>query len=88
MRLRIRLLGQVALYYNRLLIFIQSALLLEELWLQFKIQREPALTSNFLRSLKLPHLRILKLDLALIKDSFCLVDFLGKHATTLKIISF
>jgi hypothetical protein len=28
------------------------------------------------------------LDLALIEDSFCLVDFLSKHATSLKIISF
>jgi hypothetical protein len=87
-RLRIRLPLKDDPNYNGLSIFIQSALLLEELWLQFNYQGEQALTSNFLRSLKLPRLRILRLDLALIEDSFCLVDFLGKHATSLKIISF
>jgi hypothetical protein len=87
-RLRIRLPLKHDSNDNGLSIFIQSALSLEELWLQFNYQGEQALTSNFLSSLKLPRLRTLRLDLALIEDSFCLVDFLGKHATSLKIISF
>jgi hypothetical protein len=85
-RLRIRL--PVDSDYNGLSTFVQSALLLEELWLQFSYQGEQALTSDFLRPLKRSRLRILRLDLALIEDSFCLVDFLSKHATSLKIISF
>ncbi|KAG9233588.1 hypothetical protein BJ875DRAFT_442100 [Amylocarpus encephaloides] len=87
-QLRIRLPLKVDSNYNGLSMFIQSAQLLEELWLQFNFQGEQALTSNFLRSLKLSRLRILRLDLALIEDSFCLVDFLGRHATSLKTISF
>ncbi|KAH7418694.1 hypothetical protein BKA64DRAFT_635811 [Cadophora sp. MPI-SDFR-AT-0126] len=87
-QLRIRLPLEVDANYNGLSMFIQSAQLLEELWLQFNFEGEQALTSNFLRSLKLPCLRILRLDLALIEDSFCLVDFLGRHATSLKTISF
>jgi hypothetical protein len=86
-QLRLRLPLNDGSKYDGLLTFIQSAKLLEELWLQFKYQEE-ALTSNFLRSFKLSHLRILKLDLALIEDSLCLANFLGKHATSLKIISF
>lgn len=87
-RLRIRLPLKVDSNYNGLSTFIQSALLLEELWIQFNYQGEQALTSNFVRSLKLSRLRILRLDLVLIEDSLCLIDFLGKHATSLKIISF
>jgi hypothetical protein len=43
---------------------------------------------NFLSPLKLPRLRILKLDLASIKDSFYLINFLSKYIINLKIISF
>jgi hypothetical protein len=86
-RLRIRL-PLPSGSYDGLLIFIQSAPLLEELWLQFEFSMEQALTSNFLRSLKLSRLRILGLSFALIEDSFCLIDFLSKHSSSLKIISF
>jgi hypothetical protein len=67
---------------------IQLALLLEELRLDFDLTCCDTLPANFLASLKLPRLQSLGLGLASFQDPSCLVEFLGKHAITLKRVDF
>jgi hypothetical protein len=91
-RLRIALPGSGAdgtvhrLNFHGLSALIRSAVLLEELWLSFSVTEDTSpVPSRFLRSLDIPHLRVLVLNGAMITTA-ALVMFLGKHATTLKAV--
>ena len=63
---------------------IQSAPLLEELRLGVDMYGSEPLPADLLESLKLPRLRTLGLHSVLFQDPVCLIDFLSKHAATLK----
>lgn len=67
---------------------IHSAPLLEELRLEFDTHSAKTLAPSFLASLKCPRLRTFELSWAVIRDPLCLVQFLVKHAASLKSVDF
>lgn len=80
--------GENELNYAGISVMIQASSSLEELHISFPLACVSAIPEWFLRSVKIPKLRVLDLTRATFEDPSHILDFLARHAATLKTVRF